>query len=153
MIRWYDRFATLDKGQAHDRPSENYVDDVYAFFQNCYHLKDWIKNDPSLSISSVDIENFINGSASLLLCADLCNSLKHLSLTRPRSSKNPTFGPKQYGLTLGGGAPTIRLKYQIDTSTGPIDAFTLATNCVNEWKTFFAAKGLSIPYAQGTMTN
>jgi hypothetical protein len=24
----------------------DYQDDVWAFFQNCWHLKDWVKHDP-----------------------------------------------------------------------------------------------------------
>jgi len=40
MQRWYDKFAALNGGRQHDMPSENYVDDIYAFFLNAYHLKD-----------------------------------------------------------------------------------------------------------------
>jgi hypothetical protein len=43
--RWYGKFIALDQGRAHDVPSENYLDEIYAFFMNCYHFKDWIKND------------------------------------------------------------------------------------------------------------
>ncbi len=42
MKRGSSRFAALDQGRSHDVASDNYVDDIYASFMNCYHLKDWI---------------------------------------------------------------------------------------------------------------
>ena len=43
--RWYDRFKKLNSGKEHTRNTDFEADDVHAFFINCYHLKDWIKND------------------------------------------------------------------------------------------------------------
>jgi hypothetical protein len=40
MVRWYDRFETIVLGRPHVMAGDNYVDEVYAFFQNCYHVKD-----------------------------------------------------------------------------------------------------------------
>jgi hypothetical protein len=49
VLRWYSRFEQINRGQ-HDAPSTDfYQDDVYAFFQNSYHLKDWLKNDASVA--------------------------------------------------------------------------------------------------------
>ena len=46
--RYLERFARLNAGVDHTQASPNYDDDVYSFFQNCHHLKDWIKkNDPN----------------------------------------------------------------------------------------------------------
>jgi hypothetical protein len=143
MKRWYAIFAALDQGRLHDVTAENYVDEIYAFFMNCYHFKDWIKHDSAVGVSvQQSVEGHINLNRPLKLCADICNSLKHLTLTSQRSQEGPTFGKKEYGLTLGGGPPTINLKYQIDTATGPIDAFQLATECVDAWDTFLSANGL-----------
>ena len=43
MMRWYARMKATDSGREHAVASDNYVDEIYAFFLNCYHLKDWIK--------------------------------------------------------------------------------------------------------------
>ena len=144
MLRWYERFKVLDAGRPHDTPSDNYVDEVYAFFQNCYHLKDWVKNDHALPANVRQaVEAHINGSRALRLCADICNALKHLALTESRSGEDPSFGPKRYSLTLGAGVPPmISLKYEVNTTTGPEDAFALATDCLGEWKRFRATWGL-----------
>lgn len=143
MKRWYERFSALNNGRLHDVPSENYLDEIYAFFQNCYHLKDWIKNDSLPSNIQSAVESYINHDRALSLCADICNSLKHLQLKSDRSGENPSFGKKHYAVTVGPGLPiTISLKYEVDTNSGPIDAFILATNCIAAWDAFFKQHGL-----------
>jgi hypothetical protein len=67
-------------GRVHDRESDYYQDEAYAFFQNCYHLKDWLKNDPTTAAAVNDIEEFICRSQNLSLCADVCNGSKYLKL-------------------------------------------------------------------------
>lgn len=110
---------------------------------NCYHLKDWIKHDASVPPTVKQaVELHINSSLPLKLCADICNSLKHLHLTSSRSGKNPVFGKQKIALTVGAAPTTISLKCEIDTTTGPIDAFDLATQSVNSWDAFLTAKGL-----------
>ena len=37
----------LDRINRQDREPIEYGDDIWSFFQNCWHLKDWVKNDPS----------------------------------------------------------------------------------------------------------
>lgn len=144
MKRWYARLAALDQGRRHDVASDNHVDEIYAFFMNCYHLKDWIKQDSAVAAPvQQSVEGHIDANRPLKLCADICNSLKHLTLTSHRSGESPMFGKREYALALGGGAaPTIRLKYQVDTAAGPIDAFQLATECVHAWDTFLSNNGL-----------
>jgi len=137
--RWYERFRSIDQGRQHNLPSEYYQDEVYAFFLNCYHLKDWIKNDGSVGAAAAKAEEFINNSKELSLCADICNGLKHLKLTSTRSYQEPRFGKRKFHLVLGGPETTIAVKYSIDTSNGPIDAFELATKCLRAWKNFIAS--------------
>jgi hypothetical protein len=143
MKRWYDRFVTLDQGRPHDVPSDNYLDEIYAFFMNCYHLKDWIKNDGTVATTVQQaVEAHINSSRPLKLCADICNSLKHLRLTSSRSGESPAFGKKRFGLAFGTAPTSINLKYEVNTTTGPIDAFQLATDCIDAWDAFLTANGL-----------
>lgn len=144
MVRWYERFKQTDSGRLHNTESDNYVDEILAFFQNAYHFKDWIRNDPSVPQAvSAAVEPYINASAELSICADLCNATKHLTLTKSRSAANPTLGPKVFSLGLGTGSPaTISLKYEVTTNSGPLDAFQLATKCIDAWKTFLSNHGM-----------
>jgi hypothetical protein len=145
MKRWHARFAIIYQGRLHDISSDNYLDDIYAFFQNCHHLKDWIKNDGTLPANVRNaVEEHINSNRPLRLCADICNSLKHLRLDRQeRSGETPSFGKKIFALSLGPGLPTtISLRYEVDTSSGPQDAFDLATDCLAAWDAFLKQQGL-----------
>ena len=138
--RYLNRIKQINDGKTHDQASQNYDDEIYAFFQNCYHLKDWIKNDPACSSWS-DVENLINQNTNLNICADLCNALKHLTLTRPRSNENPNFAGAKINLNIRDGIGVkekvdISIKYTISTSSGEIDAFELAKHCVSAWEQF-----------------
>jgi hypothetical protein len=44
--RSYELITQTEKGRPDDRNSDFLKDELYSFFQNCYHLKDWLKNDP-----------------------------------------------------------------------------------------------------------
>lgn len=134
--RWYERFAEIDGGRVHDRASDFYQDEVYAFFLNSYHLKDWIKNDGNVGAAAEKVEEFISSNKELSLCADICNGIKHLNLTSPRSGQNPQFGPRQFHLKLGGQQQTLSVKYSIDTTSGTLDAFEIATKCLEAWENF-----------------
>ena len=65
--RWYLRFREISEGKLHDRSSDFYQDDIYAFFMNCYHLKDWIKKDPTASSLSAEVEDFITNVPEMAL--------------------------------------------------------------------------------------
>ena len=134
--RWYERFQEISEGKLHERSSDFYEDDVYAFFQNCYHLEDWIKHDPAAGPLSAQVEDFINQTPELLICADICNSLKHLKLKRSRSSQTPEFGKRIFKLSLGTKPTTIAVAYTIDTNAGTVDAFDLASQCLRAWEKF-----------------
>lgn len=103
---------------------------------NCYHLKDWIRNDPAAVSVANRVEGYINNNPELSLCADICNGLKHLQLDRERSGKSPEFVKKKAKLEIGKGSITITLKYEITTKDGTIDAFSLATKCMKLWENF-----------------
>jgi hypothetical protein len=99
-------------------------------------LKDWIKNDVSVGVAAGKVEEFINNSEELRLCADICNGTKYLSLVNPRSGHDPQFGQRKFKVRVGGPPTTISAKYTIDTSVGPLDAFQLATKCLKAWDNF-----------------
>src|SRR4051812_10588113 len=148
MKRWYSRFAETDAGRSHDAASSDFhTDEIYAFFLNCYHLKDWIRQDGTVpAVVQNAVESHVNSSRSLRLCADICNSLKHCRLSGsrpPRSGENPSFGKKRIEFDITAPVlPVIRVKYVIDTNTGTEDAFQLATACVQDWEAFLTANNM-----------
>jgi len=144
LERNYQRLAEIDQGRRHDMGCENYRDEVYFFFLNCCHLKDWLINDSGFPESKAEVENYINVNQELQLCADICNAHKHLRLDSSRSAENPRVGSQKIDLKLGAGEAAIKIQFTIDTVSGPRDAFELATKCLGLWKAFIAKKGGTI---------
>jgi hypothetical protein len=136
LKRCYGRLSQIDTGRRHDMHSENYRDELYTFFLNCYHLKDWLKNDNTFQVNGNVVEGYINNNDDLKLCADICNGIKHFTLNNPRSTESPSVGGQKISLKLGSGEPEISIKFIIDTTSGPRDGFELATNCLDLWQNF-----------------
>ena len=144
MKRWYERIKKIDQGMPHNLsfinlPSGYFYDEFYAFFVNCYHLRDWIENDDTVEpLTKRKVKDFIEQNECMCICADICNSIKHLKRERSDySKKNPTFGGREFSLSLGGEPePIIKVKFSIETKTGTIDAFELASECIRKWGEF-----------------
>jgi hypothetical protein len=142
--RHFTLFKQINDGKTHNQPSLYRDDLVINFFQHCYHLKDWIKNDPNCATWS-DVEKFINQNDDLKICADICNETKHLKLTKPRSAENPSLDVNDSIVKLvvkdGGNVSTsidISVKYNVSIDSGDKDAFELAERCVLAWKSFIS---------------
>ena len=60
---------------------ELYEDDLYHFFQDAWHLKDWIKNDPAAKVKAPNIEKDLEADGAFMITADLANGTKHRVLT------------------------------------------------------------------------
>jgi hypothetical protein len=75
----------LSKVEKPDADPTLQLDNLYHFFQDCWHLKDWIKNDNTLSQTTQDaIVTEAEKTESLNFCAELAIESKHLVLTHPR---------------------------------------------------------------------
>lgn len=130
--------------QNKERILPDYEDDLWSFFQNCWHLKDWIKNDPGVpsSVSST-IEEAVNDYESLMICADLANRSKHLNLRMVRlnaampgrhivATINETIGSQKPSDTTS----VITWDYKITLQDGSERrAMVVAEQAVADWKT------------------
>lgn len=140
----------LEKVKNQDRGTLEYSDDIWAFFQNCWHLKDWIKNDPMLPNSIRDsIEKEAENFNSLMICADLTNRSKHSELKRKNRKDARITG---IAVTVHAAAITIYLNrepddsesqetgyvehpFYIETSDGTkMDGLSVAIQAVDDWK-------------------
>lgn len=135
-----ERFLCRIENQ--NRDSTEYDDDLWSFFQHCWHLKDWIKNDPSISPTQWSaMEGTIEGSLNLRICADLANRSKHLRLTNKREDADIT----RRSVTVKVGNPsssTCEHIISLDDGTEKV-ALVVAKAAVNEWNLVFATFGLS----------
>lgn len=148
MKRWYERFNMINRGTSISESFDYYKDNTYAFFINCYHLKDWILYDSSLYKPSStekefkkeskkmeeDAKKFIKESKYLKICQDLCNGNKHLRLTRPASDANTKIGMINVKMESNNKSSKIktRINFVVRVKNKNIDAFELASKCIKE---------------------
>jgi hypothetical protein len=134
-------------------------DDVYSFFQNIHHLKDWLRHDPASHVTKADVETFIKNSSELSICADLCNGSKHLKLTSPLTGDPATAVTKLsaehlsagHAVVLGGGgtpqplvlspAKVIR-RFEVSSGNSQHDVLDLAMSAYEQWRVWLTGKGL-----------
>lgn len=145
--RYLTRLQEIANGVEHVRSSLTYKDDMLAFFQNCYHLKDWIRNDSALDpFTRCAVECHVNANRELRLCADIANGTKHLVLTRRRSGESPQLGATRYHLVTGdglGAAPTtLSADSDVDTETDRSTVIQLATKCMEQWDAYLRERGM-----------
>ncbi|MER5622517.1 hypothetical protein ABT061_15880 [Streptosporangium sp. NPDC002544] len=169
MLRSHQRLleaagpSSMGSAEARDR--------LYHFFQDAYHLKDWLKNDPTTRAQVTahpKVEGLFNTPGQsvlcLQLCADLCNGVKHLGLTRDAKTGDKTTGFTRQDayVTLGtieikayvGGAParsepqpahagaTGEHRWFVTSNGQTYDAVDLANEVVVEWEKWLTAQQL-----------
>jgi hypothetical protein len=63
----------------------HYQDDVWAFFQSCWNLRDWIQNELRISDTvKKQVHDAVESAHCLKICYDLANGVKHYALTSPK---------------------------------------------------------------------
>ncbi|SEH02344.1 hypothetical protein SAMN05444920_1262 [Nonomuraea solani] len=145
--------------------SDEARDHLYHFFQDSYHLKDWLVNDPSLGFTPAAkqaLERHITATRALANCADLCNGTKHLVLNNPRVPGTPAnlasqsvsvtlgafetvseFGPSVKELaTPPADATTAEHLWLVEFDGHYYDAANLADEVVAEWQNLLRVQGL-----------
>jgi hypothetical protein len=136
MIRWYSKFEEINKGILHTKDTDFLKDEVYSFFQNCFHLKDWIEKDiPKLKR---DVENLVKTEVCFKICEDICHGSKHFRLRKYSNFEDqPDFKRQEIKFDIGGA---IKINFEIDFKGKNYEAFDIATECVNKWKDFIKNK-------------
>ncbi len=145
MLRSYGRLSKIARGEA-AASSDEARDAVFHFFQDAYHLKDWIKNDPQAAQTKPERlfkRNDANRSEVLCLCADLCNGTKHRGLDPARTPKTGDPATAFTGQSVAvrpapassGLPPDPALHWWVVSSGGSRDdALTVAAEVVAAWK-------------------
>lgn len=144
--RYYKRFQAINDGLEATAPSEHYIDDMHAFFSVCYHIKDYLKNDPAFKKHTDQaIEAYVTNTQALAICADICNGQKHLALTRPpRSGGQPQFGKRTIAVGVGHSLAgdevpqKLAIQLEVEHAGNKLNAFAIASDAMNAWEVFVA---------------
>jgi len=132
-----------------------YEDDVWNFFQNAWHLKDWVINDSEIDQRYRDVvEDDVSNIEALKICADLANRSKHLQLTRKRLdadvlTRNTHIYAGTAHLSLGGKQTNTpgygELILMIRTEDGrEFDVIHTAEKTAGEWRRLLSKYGVRI---------
>ncbi len=139
--RWYDRVMKIRSRVTSNPPQqeqdEKDHDDIYAFFQNCYHLRDWLRR--TNTVSHTELEKFFSKHVELGICRDICNGTKHFQISKPSVDAFFSIG-RQFLLRNpdrndGIGDTTWFIKAGDST----YDIFELASKCMKLWESFLAS--------------
>jgi len=89
MARWAKRVSDIELKSKTQEIDEYDHDTIIAFFQNCFHLGDWIRSThPELEQAWY---KFQNNHVEIGACRDICNGYKHRTLNKPSHDKDFNF--------------------------------------------------------------
>jgi len=114
-----------------------YVDMVIFACQCIWHLKDWIENDPNFGAKNAKaLDDDIHSERCLMICADLANGLKHLSLKSPKTTLS--LSPRS-GIHIEPGRGIWQEYYYVVSPNGndPYDGMELRSlllRCRDVWE-------------------
>jgi len=143
MMRSYERLKRVNTDTGNHISNTDARDTTRDFFNNCYHLKDWLKKDPLLHLQT-SVEDFISNSTPLSLAADFCNAHKHGGLDRGgRSGKEIERINTHVRMDLTPRGFVASSSLEITISGQKYDAFDLATQCLAEWEKYLGQNGVT----------
>lgn len=142
--RWYDRVVDLRGKSETEQLSAYDFDTIIAFFENCYHLRDWLESSrPELKD---DLRALFKDCFEMGACRDICHGFKHKRYERPthdsdfnmyreydhfKAETEPFKNPEVYNVAFAYG-DDIK-KYNV---------FDLADRCFDIWLGFLKDKCL-----------
>ncbi len=117
-----------------------YDDGLHHFMQDCWHLKDWIRNDPALAVGSA-IESHVDAYKSLRIVADLAIGSKHLTRTKT-DREGANVSSTNVTVHLGQDLPAD-INYVVSLADGTrTSADAIVRQAVNDWDALLMTLGL-----------
>lgn len=136
----YKRYLrSLDQLVSDHVGSNDYMDDLHHFMQDCWHLKDWIKAGRTSEFRKL-VEEAVARHKSLLIVADLANAAKHFILT----------GKERTGARIVSQSATVHLGQRRTTTSctvrlhdgSLVDVDQLVSNAATAWESVLEELGL-----------
>jgi len=132
MKRWRETMK-LESG---DR--ERLADHFFAFAQTCYHMADWLGNDPSKVIPKSEANKYALSSPALSFCAAICNGSKHAQLEAKHvelSVTETTVTDYRFYPNEGrkGSQERAMRRLHLEWQGESVLALVFADRCIAEW--------------------
>jgi len=122
---------------------EHAVDSFYAFAAVCYHLIDWLENDPSQPIRRGQAEAYVFNSEILAFCGEICNGSKHAQL-EPKGVRVKAEKTTQ-SVHLGDDAEDLVVEHThlfVEWKGQYVEIEEFAAQCMKEWARLLMSEGL-----------
>ncbi|KKS35075.1 MAG: hypothetical protein UU95_C0005G0038 [Parcubacteria group bacterium GW2011_GWC2_42_12] len=170
MERVFNKIMADFENREFSKSSRERLDEVYNFFQICYHLREWIQKDSKVDqIVKDKLPTFEkdNSPIQFLICRDLCNKTKHSILDKIKGHKPNDVNTK---IVPYGGAifsvpfkdldeankkgETLHVKeeegifmgnYFVEFRNNKYDLKGTVQGCMHVWKEFFEKNDLLLP--------
>ena len=131
-----------DEGRTDGLDTEGYRDEVLALFQAIWHLKDWMKSDPSFPRDDVEEGLRKLDAKSIQIAADVANS--SLSIDRTPHADRSSQTSNDVTVMVGAG---VKHSFYITDNRDSQDyeALELAELCLDEWKQYLITVNVPPP--------
>ena len=143
LVTWRAQYQRLERSRERvNSPyfsSTEYEADLQHYFQDCWHLKDWIKNDPTAHVGNA-IETELKAFRVLRIVADLANGSKHLARTTHREGAYVTSSTVTVHLAQN---KPVDIEYIVSLADGTtLTAQSLVNDAFAAWGQVLAKLGL-----------
>lgn len=143
---WQEQYRRMqrsyEKVNGEHHSTETYADDLYHFFMDCWHLKDWLRHDLTVPEElRTSIKKSAEADPALRVAADLANGVKHFKLA----------GRKRGGTEIVGNDVTIAIgarisviaRYRVKNDAGhEFVAEDIARQALEVWDEILTKYGL-----------
>jgi hypothetical protein len=143
--RFLDRYKSFHGTPHHIGQGTSFndlEDNMWAFFWNCWHVKDWIANDPSIAreVKKALLAD-VHVAKHLSIVADLANGTKHFTAT----SRTKRTGAQQSVIEfipLPSGAFRVEHLVRLEDRS-ELTAGAVASKALEEWRDILQRHGLA----------
>ena len=137
-----DALAELDNAYAGKLPGSDsnfYKRLMTHFCHACFAVKDWLKDDPRITVPDDVIEKYVNEAPALSVVRDVSNTDKH------RTRYAGQRAARVHSVNITPRAVYISVDFEGAHAGPPMDAQDLAERAIAEWRSFFKAHGITEP--------
>ena len=117
----------------------DFQDMIWAVYLNCYHILDWVREDPLLTPEQKRaLKEKADASELLEMCRDLCNGIKH-SVAHKKTTRH---GYIETVISPGSGEPAY-LDCIVTAGGEHFSGKKLAAKFVAEWERIMQSEGVA----------
>jgi hypothetical protein len=150
LQRWHRLIHRIGRAKTQTEDTEQEHDFLYAYFQNCYHLRDWLRNSGTLT--SKALQEFFRLNEPMGVCRDICNGTKHWHIDHPSVDADFSVGREYVPPDWSGERPHVNESWFIVSGKNKYDLFEVADTCMALWDSFLRDNGL-LPGSLGKSTS